>query len=213
MRVGAACLILLFGCGHEPPQVEEPPPGDPVQEVPAEDLFIQGVVLAQRGDLVRAEQYLASALDRGHPENRVMPVLLRVLVAASRLRVALDYAVPYLERNPDDWALRYLVASIHLGMGNAALARRELERVVETAPDQADPHYLLGIVLRDEMGDPTAAEAHFRRYLELAPEGGHADEVRDALRRIQVRLPAATPETPSPEPAGGSEDEPTEDDT
>lgn len=213
MTRSAAILLLLIGCGHEPPRAEEPPPGDPVQEVPAENLFARGVALAQRGDLVRAEQYLAASLERGHPEEQVMPMLLRVLVAASRLRVALQYAEPYLERNPDAWSLRYLVASIHLGMGDAPLARRQLERVVESAPDEPDPHYLLAVVLRDEVGDPAAAEAHFRRYLELAPEGSHANEVRDALRRVQVRRPEAVPEPQSPEPTDGSEDETTEDDT
>lgn len=183
--------ILLFACGHEPPPAEVPP-ADPVQDVSGEDLFAQGVAMAERGDLVRAEQYLAAAMDRGYPEDRAMPLLLRVLVSASRLRVALEYAEPYLARHPEAWPLRYLVGSIHLAMGDAAGARRELERVVETAPEEPEPHYLLAVVLRDEMGDPVAAEARFRRYLELAPEGTHASEARDALRRVELpERPAA----------------------
>lgn len=209
----SALPLLLLACGHEPPPAEVPP-ADPVQDVSGEDLFAQGVAMAGRGDLIRAEQYLAAAMDRGHPQDQVMPVLLRVLVSASRLRVALDYAEPYLARHPEAWALRYLVGSIHLAMGDAAEARRELERVVETAPEEPDPYYLLAIVLRDEMGDPIAAEARFRRYLELAPEGTHASEARDALRRVD--LPArpaaeaaaaeAAPAAAEPEAAAATEE-------
>lgn len=197
-------LALLIGCGHAPAEERTPPPGDPVQEVPGEQLFAQGVSLAQAGDLVRSEQYLLAALERGYPEDRLMPVLLRVLIAASRLRVALGYAEPYLARNPDAWPLRYLVATIHLGMERPELARRELERVIATAPDAPDPHFLLGIVLRDAAGDAAAAEPHFQRYLELAPEGSHANEARDALARVPVATVAGD------EPSAPDRNEPAE---
>jgi Flp pilus assembly protein TadD len=203
-------VVAVVACGHAPADRGEPPEGDPVQEVPSGELFAHGISLARRGDLVRAEQYLVAALDRGHSEDEVMPVLLRVLIAASRLRVALSYAEPYLARHPDAWPLRYLVATIHLGMSEPALARRELERVVSMAPEEPDPHYLLAVVLRDETGDPVAAEAHFRRYLELAPDGAHADEAQESLRRVAVpraEVPEGVQqEGPAPETEPGAEE-------
>lgn len=207
MRTAVAMLMCaLSACGHAPAEGEDPPAGDPVQNVEGEELFAQGVALAQRGDLIRAEQYLSAAMQRGYPEERVMPVLVRVLIASSRLRVALDYASPYLGRHPDDWALRYLVASIHLGMGEPQDARRQLVRVVEAAPDQPEPHYLLAVVLRDELMEPVEAEPHFRRYLELAPSGEHAQEAREALRRHELGNASSEPQT-EPAPTTESPDD------
>ena len=159
--------IVLVGCGHAPPQDAEPrlAPADPIEGVEAMVLFERGVALAREGDLIRAEQYMATSISRGAPQEQVLPALLRVCVAGNRYRLALGYADPYLRENPDDWSLRYLVASIHLGMGDIAHARRELEQVIRDVPEEPEPHYLLAIVLRDELGDPTGAENHFRRYI------------------------------------------------
>jgi len=195
--------VLLAACGNAPPAPAGPGPADPVADAHPEALFQHALALAQAGDLVRAEQYLAASIDRGYPEDRAMPVLIRVCVAASRLRIALGYAEPYLERHPDAWSLRYVVATIHLGMGDGVRARHELERVVQAAPEEPDPHFLLALVLRDEAGDPAGAEQHLRRYLELAPEGHHAAEARDALSRAGVPVPA--PE--DPESPGGEREE------
>jgi tetratricopeptide (TPR) repeat protein len=182
-----ALVVLLAACGHASPSGPDgEPPADPIADVAPDELYRRGVALAQRGDLVRAEQYLAAALDRGFPKERGVPVLLRVCVASSRLSTALGYATPYLEEHPNDWSLRHLVATIHLGLGHADDARRELERVIADAPSQAEPHYLLGVVLRDELGEIDAAEPHFRRYLELAPDGRRADEVTRALEVVPV---------------------------
>jgi tetratricopeptide (TPR) repeat protein len=193
--LAAACA----GCGHAPPEEAlEPAPADPVEEVEAEDLYDKGIELARSGDLVRAEQYLAASSSRGAPEEQVLPALLRVCIAANRYRIALNYAEPYLREHPRDWSLRFLVASIHLGMGNVSEARRGLEAVIESAPDEPEPRYLLAILLRDEDGDVAGAEAHFQRYLELAPDGRHAEEVRYALTRVRIEMPRRPNEDAAP---------------
>jgi tetratricopeptide (TPR) repeat protein len=174
-------LAALAGCARSAPR-PPPPPGDPLVDVRASDLYRRGLALAGGGDFVRAEQYLTSAMARGYPERQVLPQLIRVCVASSRLRAALRHAEPYLEANPDAWSLRYLVASIYLGVGEVDRARASLERVIADAPDQPAAYYLLGVVLRDEVGDRPAAAGRFARYLALAPDGAHAAEVRAAVR-------------------------------
>lgn len=161
----------------------EAPQGDPVADVPGRRLYDQGVVLARMGDLTRAEQYLAVSIERGMAERQVLPQLLAVCVAASRFRAAVEYASPYLQRHPGDWHLRYLLAAIHAGLGETREARRHLETVLSQREAHAHAHYLLGSLLRDHANDPVAADAHFRRYLELEPEGNHAEEARAALLR------------------------------
>ncbi|HTE51122.1 MAG TPA: tetratricopeptide repeat protein [Kofleriaceae bacterium] len=195
-RTALACLLALAaavaGCSHAGPRPAGPPPGDPLGDVRASELYRRGLALARMGDFVRAEQYLTSAIARGFPEERALPALLRVCVASSRLRAALGHAEPYLERNPDAWSLRYLVSSIYLGVGEVDRARESLERVIADAPDQPDPYYLLGVVLRDEVGDRPGAARRFSRYLALAPAGAHAREVRAAVRALEA-TPVARP--------------------
>lgn len=152
-----------------------------VVSVEWERLFARGTQLAEEGDLTRAEQYLSGALLRGGPPERVLPRLLRVCVGAQRFRAAVEYARPYLERHPEAWALRFLVASIHSGLGEPHSARRHLELVLQYNPRHAEAHYTLALILRDDLGDPAGADVHFREYLQLEPEGSHAAEARAGL--------------------------------
>ena len=146
-------------------------------------LMQRGVEYANQGDLVRAEQYMAAALQRSGPPEQVLPRLLRVCFTAQRYRAGLEYARPYLERHPEAWALQYLVATIHMGLGEPASARARLDLVIRHNPTHAEAEFALGKVLRDDLNDPMSADPHFRRYLELAPQGEHADEARVGLMR------------------------------
>jgi tetratricopeptide (TPR) repeat protein len=170
---------------------------DPLDTVTAAQLFEAGLELARAQDYIRAEQYFAAALERGHPESEVIPHLVAVCVRSSRLSAALRYAEPYLQRHPDAWSLRLLVATIQMSLGEVRRARAEFEQLTVDRPEQPLPHYMLAVLLRDELGDHALAEVHFRRYLELAPEGEHAAEARAAIRRpfsLEGASPAASPE-------------------
>lgn len=184
MTLRAVCLgVVLVACGGAPtPEPEGAAPVDPVANVRASELYEQGLALAERGDLVRAEQYLGAAMQQGYPERVAIARIVDVCVLASRFRVALAYADPYLERNPGDWSLRFVVATVLEGIGDAVRAERELRRVIEQAPDVAAPRFALGRMLADRDPASPEAEAHFRRYLELEPQGRHAFEVQERLR-------------------------------
>ncbi len=189
-----AAIEATVGCGgataSEEVQTSSPATADdPLNAVTAEELFRRGVILGQRGDFVRAEQYLLAARRRNFDEDRVIPALMEVCVRASRLSAAIGYAEPYLESHPANWSLRMLLGSIHLGLGHLGDARQHLERALRDAsaqaasrgePEPAEPHYLLGIVLRDQ-AEIVLAREHFARYQALAPEGTHAEEVRAIL--------------------------------
>lgn len=144
--------------------------------------FEHGREAAEQGDAARAEQYLAIAIDRGYDARRGLPLLLAVCVRSSHLRAALNHAEPYLKRHPDDAELRYLVASIYLGIGDSTLAQRELERLLRSDPRHARAHYLLAVLELDRGGD--GAGVHLERYLELAPHGEHAAEARGRLQEL-----------------------------
>ena len=205
-RTWAVLAIVLssFACGGATPRAENQEP-DPLDTVSPEELYRRGNLLLEAGDYIRAEQYLAAAIERGYPEDRAIPLLLRACVEASRLVAALEYARPYLLRNPEQWSLRLLVASIYLGLDEHAQAQRELERILETNPDEPQPHYLLGVLHRDALTDEDRAREHFRRYLALAPDGVHREEASAALTLEERGLPVRVELASEPEPGQESD--------
>jgi tetratricopeptide (TPR) repeat protein len=183
-RLRAALLALALpsalGC-----RAQEPARSAAARVAPddAQRSFERGKELALLGDSVRAEQYLAAALQRGHAPPETLRWLIGVCVNGSRLRAAIHYARPYLEAHPEAVRLRYVVATLYLGLGQPLPARELLLEIVERTPAWADPHYLLGVVEWEGFDDPQLASAHFRAYLEREPEGPHAHSAGAWLAR------------------------------
>lgn len=180
-----AALVALGGCASR----QAAPAGltnDPMAGVSGQQLFDAGMQLARSGDLVRAEQYLVASMQRGAPDGQVMPQLVSVCVQASRYRAAVSYATPYLDAHPRDWRLRYLVGTILAGLDEHQAARQQIERVLTDNDRHAEAHYLLATLLRERFNDPTGADAHYRRYVEIEPAGAHVEEARAGmLRQVQ----------------------------
>lgn len=203
-----ALAAVALGCAKRPgTQVERDLRVLKEEETP-EKLVARGRAFAEVGDFTRAEQYLAGALERGADARVVMPILLKVCIAERRYRVAIDYAEPELKKHPDDFRLRFLVASLHVTVGDTKAARAELERVAHDKPDFAPVRFALGVLLRDEVGDLALADTHFREYLRIEPNGQHADEARGSLLRevravpkVGTTLPPIMPEVPGNKPA------------
>ena len=149
---------------------------DPLQDTRAAELFAEGKQLARSGDTLRAEQYFVAAVERGYSAKEVLPFLIDVCVKSNRLDSALSHAIPVLRRDPSNWRLRYLVATLHSALGSEQLAQIEFLRVLGEAPNAPAPHFALGRLLWDRK--PNAAKPLLERYLELAPHGNHASEAR-----------------------------------
>jgi predicted Zn-dependent protease len=188
--------VVLSGCLQAQPTT--PTGSDPMaaskqQRPSAEALFARGMELAQRGDAVRAEQYLALAVDAGYPYERAIVPLVRVCIASARLRAALNHAQAFLRRHPDAWPLRYLTAAVYLALDRPGDALDELRRVLRARPHAAQAHYLMGVTLRDAYGDLTAARASFDAYLRHDPRGVHVAEVSAWLSEAPRASEAQTP--------------------
>jgi len=156
------------------------------QEETPEKLLARGRAFVSVGDYPRAEQYFAGALDRGADPALVLPLLLRACAEERRFRAAIDYAEPVLRKRPDDFRLRFVVASLYTTVGDVEEARRELDRITEESPSFAPAHFDLARLLRDEDGDVVKADEHFREYLRLDPTGPHAEEAKGSLLRLKV---------------------------
>jgi tetratricopeptide (TPR) repeat protein len=62
------------------------------------------------------------------------------------------------------------------------------EAALDGTPQSADVHYKLALVYDDKLNDPLHALHHFKRYLVLNPNGSHAVEVKDFMKRDEVAL-------------------------
>jgi tetratricopeptide (TPR) repeat protein len=151
------------------------------------ELVDRGRAFAAIGDLTRAEQYLSASLDRGADPERVLPVLVRVCLEAGRYRVAGEYVRQSLRRDPENDRLHLLSGLLEAAVGNRQVALREFEIVLRTRPDDSEGHYGMAVLLRDSGDDAAEADAHFRAYLRLTPEGVHAADARSSL--LGVRRP------------------------
>jgi LysM repeat protein len=50
----------------------------------------------------------------------------------------------------------------------------------------AEVHYRLALLYDDKLNDPVSAIHHFKRYLALSPNGPHAKDVKDSIKRDEV---------------------------
>ncbi len=85
--------------------------------------------------------------------------------------------------------------SRHMREGNDAMSRGEVQRAVqhyESALDgtmlSAEAHYRLGLLYEDQLKNPVAALHHFERYLELAPQGQFATDVKTYADRLRLTI-------------------------
>ncbi len=183
--MAALALSALFAAGCAKAPAAPPAQATAPKKVEGpEDLYRNGRQASARGDALRAEQYLALALEHGYDRGKVVRALVEVCVKSSRLRAALLYAEPYLRDHPDDHELRYLVAAIHWALGEGEIARRQLALLLRLAPNMGAPHYLLGVL--DSELDPDGAIRHFENYLEVDPRGSRAAEVRGRLAELRL---------------------------
>jgi LysM repeat protein len=50
----------------------------------------------------------------------------------------------------------------------------------------AEIHYKLALLYDDKLNDPVSALHHFKRYLELSPNGAHANDVKNSVKRDEI---------------------------
>ena len=194
--MGALALTLLVATGcQKAPQMRTAHTSDPLVDTDAQVIFDMGKALAQAGDLVRAEQYLGAAAERGFPEAQTAPEIIDVCIRGKRYDSALLHARARLQVVPKNWRLRLVVATLHNALGHTQQARDELERIISEEPEKAsDAHFLMGRMLRSGP-DRQDAGSHFARYLELSPEGKHASAATSFLR-VALRTQPAAVEVP-----------------
>jgi len=144
-------------------------------------LTARGQAFAAIGDTTRAREYFDAAVEAGGDERELVPLLVSVCVRDGRYRLAIGYADQYLRKHPKDARMRFILGTLHAGIGEPLAAQSEFSSVLEADPQNPDAQYALAVLLRDQRGDLLGADRHFREYLKLSPEGEHAEEARSSL--------------------------------
>jgi Tfp pilus assembly protein PilF len=175
IALGVALALAAGACGG--PQKPATVPQDPLATIPAHELFERGLAFESAGDLIRAEQYMAASIERGHSEAEVIEPLLRVCLKASRFGAALVHAERYLKSHPKDWRMRYLVATLYVAVGHTSAAEGQLRRVIDERPGEAQPHLALA-QLYAGIGNERRAARHYRAYLARNADGDDAYAAR-----------------------------------
>src|SRR5881409_4184281 len=62
------------------------------------------------------------------------------------------------------------------------------EAALDDSPRCAEIHYKLALVYDDKLNDPVSALHHFRRCLALSPNGSHANDVKNSIKRDEVAV-------------------------
>lgn len=176
-----ACLLAL-GCARGSGLEAESADAEAAESARLGELFMKRARSAYaRADYTRAEQYLNLAKESGRSDAELTPLLIDVCVKDRRYRAALQYTQEHLRRHPKAYRLRFVQATLLAALGEVAVAREDLERVLAARPEHADAHYSLAVLLRDDLGNRLEADAHFRQYLRLSPTGPHAEEAGESL--------------------------------
>ncbi len=177
-----AALLLLSACASQQ-RAKGPPPSDPIAIVSASELRAQGLGFARRGDLVRAQQYLSAAKERGFDERIIIPEIVKVCIASSRLRAALAFGEPYLARNPQDAGMQYVIGTIHMALGNLQEASTHLNGALRAGHLMPDARFSLALVAR-ERGNVELVRTNLKAYLAESPEGRYASRARSMLAQL-----------------------------
>jgi tetratricopeptide (TPR) repeat protein len=177
----ALASFVVFGCTHSPAAQVKSDMAVMVKEGGPQRMIDRAKAFAAIGDTTRAEQYFAAALNAGADERVVIPYLLTVCAQDGRYRVAIQYAEAYLKSHPNDISVRFVLGALYSAVGEDAPAREALRTVVDARPEDADAHYALGVLLRDNEHDYAGADQQFREYLRLKPRGVHAEEAEASL--------------------------------
>jgi tetratricopeptide (TPR) repeat protein len=173
-----------FGCASAPAQRLQADVHTFQDEQAPAKLTARGRAFASMGDTTRAREYFDAALEAGGDERELSPLLLMVCVRDGRYRLAIGYAEQYLRKHPDDERMRFVLGTLRAGVGEPLAAEAAFVRVLQRSPDHSEAQYALAVLLRDQRGDLVGADAHFRAYLELRPNGEHSEEAKSSLLQV-----------------------------
>jgi tetratricopeptide (TPR) repeat protein len=90
---------------------------------------------------------------------------------------------PAIDAEPEAADIMVILARAQLDLGRPGEARSWAKKALQGKRDLPDAYVFLGGA-EQEMGRPAEAKAAYKKYLELAPTGSHARDLRAVLDRL-----------------------------
>jgi tetratricopeptide (TPR) repeat protein len=175
--------------------------GPPRARTGVELLVSRARLHVERGHDSVAEGFATEALQRMRSPRAPRPVkseayrvLGRALYDQGSFKSALRALRSATELDPRSAAAWYYLGLVDEDLKRLPDAKVAYETAVKVDPKFADALYYLGR-LRAQLGDETARDA-YQQYLELAPKGIFADDVRAALKNDAAPAPMPTSSPP-----------------
>jgi len=148
----------------------------------------------QVGELETANSKLQAELIDRQEDLQALKVELdkreHRLIKAERVAEVLESAREDVLHASDKEKLdmHYNMAAVYAREGKYDEAEQEYLHALRLDPTDADVHYNLGILYDDELKSSAKAAVHYRRYLKLNPHGPDADQVRDWLMKLEMKM-------------------------
>jgi len=162
-------------------------PADAVVALPepaptsAEQMCHAAAELEEDGQLTAAAEMYRAALAAGGPQAEICFQLAELLYRQGDLAAARERYYMAVELDEDYVEARANLGCVLAETGQGDLAVAAFEGALAFHRDYADAHYHLARTL-DELNRRSDAEAHWRAFLDLAPDSPWAEEARSRLR-------------------------------
>ena len=137
-----------------------------------------------------AYQELARTIDL-QPENyRARLELANLLILGREFRLAKEQTDVLLQQHPDDPVVHSTVSSLLAGQGDLSGAMKEIQKALVLAPDSW-AFYLELAVLQLNSNQPDAAEASFKKVIQLNPAATQAYQLLGTYYQARGRFTEA----------------------
>src|SRR5216110_1489339 len=119
----------------------------------------------------------------------ISPLCARVIVVGSWLWIIFVCGLTGCERlGSSRYGQLTQDADTKSAQGDFARAINLYEAALDDSENirNAEIHYKLALLYDDKLNDPVSALHHFKRYLALSPNGPHAKDVKDSIKRNEI---------------------------
>jgi hypothetical protein len=159
----------------------EPPKAEAFKPEPAKPDAKPAVAPKPPAPKIEPRPETAKAVDAKKPPEKAKHLPEKVAKATPRAQPLDPYAAP--EQRKVDPAVAYRTGLQQYAHGDTAGALATFRGSLATHPGFAPTWRGIGLVY-EKMGNKGQARAAFKRYLQLAPTAGDADQIRDRMERL-----------------------------
>lgn len=139
---------------------------------------------AQQSQMLKAEPYLVDAYKRNPKDQRILMALLEIAKAKKDAEGTKTYQAALDAVTGPRPELAYNDGVAAFNAGKYKDAKTFVTKAITLDPKFPDSYWLLGVV-EFSLENPKGAKEAFRKYMEIAPTGKKAGEVKEFLKELK----------------------------